>query len=133
MLNKPLNARHILAGVAVYFLCISLASHIPGTTLVELGFCVWDKLAHAVVYLPLGLLVAMGVRREPVSLNRFPSVVISILIVFGFGLLDEIHQAFVPGRFATWSDVAADLIGGTVGAIMAVVGWPFSRSRYRTT
>jgi VanZ family protein len=30
--------------------------------------------------------------------------------------MDELHQAFLPGRAASWSDLAADAGGGLLGA-----------------
>jgi len=38
-------------------------------------------------------------------------LLISFLIALGYGVLDEIHQYFVPGRCATFDDVFLDLIG----------------------
>lgn len=37
-----------------------------------------------------------------------------------YGLSDELHQMFVPGRSAAWDDVVADLYGALIGA--ALVG-----------
>ncbi len=33
-----------------------------------------------------------------------------------YGLSDEFHQMFVPGRTAAWDDVAADFRGALIGA-----------------
>lgn len=45
------------------------------------------------------------------------SVKKSILIVFIMGGIDEVHQCFVPGRGARFTDVLIDTAGGTTGAI----------------
>jgi hypothetical protein len=33
----------------------------------------------------------------------------------GYGVIDEVHQAFVPGRCASWLDVALDVVGAALG------------------
>lgn len=38
----------------------------------------------------------------------------AIVATLAFGTLDEIHQYFVPGRTASWTDVATDGIGAAV-------------------
>jgi VanZ family protein len=35
-----------------------------------------------------------------------------------FGLLDELHQAFVPGRSADVADLLADALGGTLAVVV---------------
>ena len=35
----------------------------------------------------------------------------SILVLISYGILDELHQFFVPARFCTISDVGFDMIG----------------------
>ncbi|MEM1022454.1 MAG: VanZ family protein [Myxococcota bacterium] len=40
-----------------------------------------------------------------------------------YGMSDELHQAFVPSRSATWSDVAADGLGAFLGAGLAMAGY----------
>ena len=47
--------------------------------------------------------------------SRFPDPRIqplAFIIVVIYALSDEFHQYFVPGRSATWQDVAVDVIGG---------------------
>ena len=39
------------------------------------------------------------------------------LLVALFGLLDEYHQSFVPGRNPALGDALADLAGGLLGAL----------------
>jgi hypothetical protein len=48
-------------------------------------------------------------------------------ISFTWGLLDEWHQAFVPGRFASLTDVALDATGIALGIWLAA--WIGSRAR----
>ena len=39
----------------------------------------------------------------------------SMIIVVLYGVSDEVHQMFVPGRTAALDDVVADTIGAVVG------------------
>ncbi len=70
----------------------------------------WDKLIHFTVFGLMGMLVA---RLEFVQ-RRLPFGAMSaILIVSLFGVSDEIHQAFTPGRCCDLSDWVADTLGAT--------------------
>lgn len=65
--------------------------------------------AHFVEYAVLALLWYRAIY------SRFPHPKIqplAFIIVVVYALSDEFHQSFVPGRSATWQDVAADVIGG---------------------
>ena len=42
----------------------------------------------------------------------------AVLITLVWGAIDEIHQAFVPGRFSDVGDLAADGCGAAVGALL---------------
>ncbi len=71
-----------------------------------------DKLAHAVVYFILGAAFhrALKFQKNP-SLVSF-SLLLTVLGTFLYGMSDEFHQSFVPGRMAGWNDVLADVAGG---------------------
>jgi VanZ family protein len=45
-----------------------------------------------------------------------------------YATTDELHQAFVPGRFATFHDVLIDSVGGALGLFAL---WIFGRWRKR--
>ncbi|WP_234553521.1 VanZ family protein [Thermus caliditerrae] len=71
----------------------------------------WDKGAHFLAYLFLGLLLRLG-------LGRFlPAFLLAAL----YGALDEWHQSFVPGREAFGLDLLADALGAWAGAKYPVV------------
>jgi len=55
------------------------------------------------------------------SLPATVIVAIGLSITLGFGLLDEYHQTFVPGRYGTTGDAALNLLGALIGA------WYFRR------
>jgi VanZ family protein len=65
----------------------------------------WDKLAHVSVYATIAILVWVGAGGGP---HRAGAVA---LFVLSIGLLDEMHQAGIPGRSADLSDLVADALG----------------------
>ncbi len=68
------------------------------------------KLIHIMEYGALNLLVFFALDRT----TRIPFVwkmVYSIAITILYGLTDELHQVFVPGRSGKLIDIAANFIG----------------------
>jgi VanZ family protein len=45
-----------------------------------------------------------------------------------YGVSDEWHQSFVPGRDPSWDDLATDAVGAVAGAVAA---WVASRAGRR--
>lgn len=52
--------------------------------------------------------------------RKFSSVTSATLITVGLGLLDELHQSFVPGRSSDVLDLVADLCGALTAALFYV-------------
>ncbi len=77
-----------------------------------------DKLAHAAVYALLAFLAARAFATLPVF--KDPRLLPGAAVVFAalYGLSDELHQTFVPGRSADVWDLAADLAGAVAGALI---------------
>lgn len=74
-----------------------------------------DKLGHLVVYAGLGVLAARAFSRD-FGLSRTRTWLACSLFCLIYGLTDEYHQSFVPGRSPEVGDVLADLFGGLAGA-----------------
>jgi VanZ family protein len=84
--------------------------------------------AHSAGYAGLGALVTRALAGgfgAPVS---WPRAAGAIAITTAYGVSDEWHQSFVPGRDAELVDVWADAIGAVVGAV-ACWAWGIIRSR----
>jgi VanZ family protein len=79
-------------------------------------FAMRDKIAHAFEYAGLGVFVAHAVLRTWPDRSRARLFSVAVLIAGAWGVLDEIHQAFVPGRSADVLDAVADVLGATAGA-----------------
>jgi VanZ family protein len=45
----------------------------------------------------------------------------AILLAAIYGVLDEVHQYFVPGRFLSLTDLAMNLVGALLGGAWALL------------
>ena len=76
----------------------------------------FDKGAHVVAYgvLAAAFLYALHpiIHRE----DRLIAAVIVVLFCFLYGISDEFHQSFIPGRYVSGWDVAADGLGALLVA-----------------
>jgi VanZ family protein len=75
-----------------------------------------DKSSHSLAYTLLSVLIvralAGGLPARISARTAFLGVVLTTL----YGVSDEVHQMFVPGRSAEVYDLFADAIGGAIGA-----------------
>lgn len=76
-----------------------------------------DKVAHFAVYGLLGTLVLRAMRR-PQGRHKFRAAWVSVLIVSVYGLSDEWHQSFTPGRDVEAADWIADTLGGALAVTL---------------
>jgi VanZ family protein len=81
------------------------------------GILGWDKLQHLLAFWALG--VAAGFWVYPAFWHRRPvfSLLLTALVVSGYGAIDEFHQYFVPGRDCNVWDWIADTLGAFLGAL----------------
>jgi VanZ family protein len=80
-----------------------------------------DKAAHFMIYFALGasLLRALAGGRSAAMTAR--RVLLAALIATLYGVSDELHQSFVPGRTPESLDLVADACGGLVGGFLFAV------------
>lgn len=76
-----------------------------------------DKLLHSLEYAVLGCLCYRAFRRAGGPFAAEYAAIFAIAAASLYGASDEVHQAFVPLRTASWSDWVADTAGGAIGAI----------------
>jgi VanZ like family len=77
-----------------------------------------DKVYHLLEYALLGVLSARVVEEYQLIQRPREKMAAVLLFCFLYGLSDEIHQWFIPGRFATAGDVLADTLGGLLGGLI---------------
>ncbi|MDW7760951.1 MAG: VanZ family protein [Acidobacteriota bacterium] len=85
-----------------------------------------DKALHILEFAVLGWLLAFGFSRIK-SLsprNRAAAVLLTGAVL---GILDEVHQSFVPGRHPDLWDIAADIVGIAFGYWVYRIPARFSR------
>ncbi len=75
-----------------------------------------DKGVHFMEYGVLATLLFHAFAGTWPQLSARTGYVCTLLCTIAWGLSDEIHQAFVPGRSSDVQDVLADTIGGAFGA-----------------
>lgn len=97
-----------------YLIAILAASSIPGHSMPKIIILSPDKLLHLAEYFILGVLAYL-------SFKKFSKILVIGLILFA--IMDEIWQSFIPGRWPSVFDVAADILG-----IMIVIGAVYFRS-----
>jgi VanZ family protein len=74
-----------------------------------------DKLLHLLAYFGLALLVGRAVHGGLPARLSGRGVLLTLVVTVGYGVTDELHQIFVPGRSPELYDVAADAAGAAVG------------------
>lgn len=94
---------------------IFILSSIPGNDLPEVPGFQPDKLVHFSLYFLLAILTlrAFGTQQNR---NRIPWI--ALIFCVGYGVTDELHQLFVPGRSPSPWDLLADGIGAAIGSVL---------------
>ena len=86
---------------------------------------------HLIAYAGLSLLTVRALANARLHHVTWRVVVAAIAISTAYGVSDEYHQLFVPGRTFELLDIAADAIGSVVGA-SAAGAWSIIRRRIET-
>ena len=103
--------------VLLYAAAIFYMSSLETISLPDLKISMEDKLLHAMAYFLFGMLLIRAFHyggAKPLSKKLIVTVV---LLGFIYGLSDEIHQYFVPGRSSEVLDWLADAIGIMFGVL----------------
>ncbi|MDR1350177.1 MAG: VanZ family protein, partial [Zoogloeaceae bacterium] len=94
---------------------------------------VFDLIANVIIYMPLGFLLALSLRRLP---GRASGVVCAVLLSGALSLGMESLQTWLPSRIASNLDFACNTLGALLGSLIAAwigtrlrVWWKFWRWR----
>ncbi len=99
---------------------IFFLSHQPGDTLKLPRFPGADKIAHFIAYAILATTVIFAHKRENWLSASRQIAFTTILVTFCYGISDEYHQSFIPGRYPSLGDIVADTLGG-VAVVIAFI------------
>jgi VanZ family protein len=117
--------------LVVYCSFIFYLSSLPGGSIGFLPFS--DKIKHFFLYLVLGSIFAYFLKNLKSNLTWTMLGIITLFFTLIYGLSDEIHQLFVPGRAFDMTDLLADALGGTSGAFLILFLHEFSRTPGRVS
>jgi VanZ family protein len=92
-------------------LAIFIQSSFSSLKLIDLEFDPMDKILHFIVFGILGILTARGFRNAKTRIVKENYFSLTLIICIIYGASDEIHQYFVPGRYSSWADWIADVLG----------------------
>ena len=101
----------LLAALLLGLLCLGLLWGGAAPVAVGLFKAPWDKLAHLSVFAVIGM--AFGMCTDA---RGWRMVLGAVAAAMAVGAMDELHQLALPGRDAGWDDLAADALGGLLGA-----------------
>ncbi len=128
--SEQILPRHIRVFAFVAVILAGTGLHVLGAQAFAVGLVhsPWDKLAHMMTFAFLGgaIALASGTRGWRQALFCIGGALL-------MGVLDEWHQAYLPGRMASWSDLFADIAGGVLAATL-LAAWQRTmhrRARYR--
>lgn len=91
-------------------------------------FPLQDKGVHFLEFAGLGLTLCFAVYRTWPGRGIYAGLA-AVLMTCAFGLLDELHQAFVPERSADVFDLLADTCGAFAAALVYHAGHVFRARR----
>lgn len=115
--GRSRRARAALWGATVAWAAlIWVASSLPAVPSLPVTFPHIDKLGHGLIFAVLGALLAAAIRPGPWS-----RAVLAVCLGVAWGAIDELHQAFVPGRTSSWGDLLADCAGASLGVALVAL------------
>lgn len=88
-----------------------------------------DKVVHFLVF---GLIASLVARLAAVQRTRPLGIYTAVLIVSVFGVTDELHQHFTPGRSMDVLDWLADTLGATAATVL-YARWRWYRELLETS
>lgn len=113
MISRLLR-KYIHAALVLYWIVLLTATSIPMDAVKVPGDV--DKIEHFGAYLVLTLLMyfSFRIQKKYVRLKKYAGR-ITFITASVYGILDEVHQLFIPGRFYDIYDILADIAGVLIG------------------
>ncbi len=114
---------------AFFIICCSW--YISSQSIVPMpSFNYADKAIHFVCYAGLAFWMAFAYK----SKHLIPKDIgIPIILTSVYGIIDEIHQSFVPGRSCSVFDWIADTTGAFLGVLVFILTYTYIKERIKNT
>ena len=120
LLDRVIGWHAVVAWLAVIFALSSIPNNFGATE----DTLPVDKAVHAIEFGVLAFLVTWLGLRATIAHHDAPLTaavaVGAVLFALAYGVIDEAHQRFVPGRDPSWADFGADAAGAVAGAPAAI-------------
>jgi VanZ family protein len=93
------------------------------------GILGFDKVQHLIAYAALSMSLGLWFSGKKWKNNARAITLLIFGIASIYGIIDEVHQYFVPGRDCNVWDWTADALGAIIGALSAAfVAWKLRRA-----
>ena len=108
----------VYAPLIIYWLILFILTTLPSGSAPDM-IKVSDKLKHFSAYGLLAFLLSLTLHfQDKYDYLRQHNFLITVLIIAFYGFIDELHQAFIPGRNCEFLDWIADTLGAIFGVII---------------
>lgn len=103
--------------LVIYWIILFILTSLPSSAAITMN--VSDKIEHFGAYglLSVFLYLNLYFQNRFELLKKFPAT-FTVLIASIYGMVDEIHQMYVPGRSAEFLDWLADFSGSLVAVLI---------------
>jgi VanZ family protein len=114
------NRKLIFNALKVYWVILFIATSYPSSNIPTFG--VGDKVEHMSAFFILGVLLNLTL----IFQNKYPKLKVknslyTLLIGSCYGIFDELHQLFIPGRDCDFFDFTADFSGLVLAVIFIIL------------
>ena len=110
----------VYAPLVIYWMILFIATTLPSAHIPKTG--INDKIEHLLGYFVLTFLLSnfLFFQNKKKVLKKFP-VSAALVIAALYGVIDEVHQYFIPGRLCDFYDWTADVTGALAAGLLYLI------------